>query len=232
MGFELMVNFRRPYFAASIADFWRRWHISLSTWFRDYLYISLGGNRAGTFRTCRNLMIVFLISGLWHGASWLFVVWGALHGLYFILAQVTAGMRERTAAGLGLARFPSLQQALGIVTTFAAVCFAWIFFRAQSFHDATYIATHLFSGFGQLLTQPSVDALRQSAAGLGLGMVKIALLSIVVLEVFQYCQEKFNVSRLFVAQPALIRWAGYYAAVMWILLCGNFDSAQFIYFQF
>ena len=232
MGFELMINFKRPYFAASIGDFWRRWHISLSTWFRDYLYVPLGGNRGGHLQTWRNLMIVFLASGLWHGASWLFVIWGALHGAYFTLSLLTRDLRARVASGLGLDRLPAVRQALGVTLTFSAVCFAWIFFRAQSFPDALYISTHLVTGIGKLLTNPDLSAWRQSAAGLGQGGVKIALASALLIEVFQYGHERFDLRRRYVAQPALVRWAGYYVAVMWSLLFGSFGSSQFIYFQF
>ena len=233
MGIELMVNFRRPYFAASIADFWRRWHISLSTWFRDYLYIPLGGSRGTGLQTGRNLLIIFLASGLWHGASWLFVIWGALHGLYFVAGRLTRRGRERLANFTGLSRLPRVRKAFGVVTTFALVCVAWIFFRAQSVEDATYIVTHLFTGADKLIAHPTnLNEWRKSFGGLGLGMVKIALLSGLLFEGLNYLHARFDLRRWWRGLPVAIRWAGYYGVVVWILVFGNSGAAQFIYFQF
>ena len=233
MGFELMVNFRQPYLAASITDFWRRWHISLSTWFRDYLYIPLGGNRGTRMQCFRNVLIVFLVSGLWHGANWLFVIWGGLHGIYFLVSSWTRALRERAAAVSGLARMPALRRGFGVVGTFALVTFAWIFFRAKTFADAQYIVAHLFTGSGALLTNPtSLELWRRSFGGLGLGLVKVAVASAFLLEVLTYFHARFDFHGRWAALPIGFRWAGYYAAVVWILVFGNFGAAQFIYFQF
>ena len=140
MGYELRINFMQPYFSRSVGEFWRRWHISLSTWFRDYVYIPLGGNRVKLSRHYANLMITFVISGLWHGANWTFVIWGFLHGLYLIVAQATAPLprvpRSRP-------RVPRLLALFKMVVTFSLVTFAWIFFRANSVGDSWFIATHL-----------------------------------------------------------------------------------------
>jgi alginate O-acetyltransferase complex protein AlgI len=136
MGFDLTPNFRRPYFATSIAEFWRRWHISLSSWFRDYVYIPLGGNRVAKWRWYANLMIVFVASGLWHGANWTFVLWGALHGLYYLVEVWTTGIRDRAAQALGLKGKPVLGTVVGGLVTFVLVCFAWVFFRANAISDA------------------------------------------------------------------------------------------------
>ncbi|MBU0755092.1 MAG: MBOAT family protein, partial [Planctomycetes bacterium] len=148
LGYDLMTNFRRPYFAKSIQDFWARWHISLSTWFRDYLYISLGGNRVSKGRWYFNLAVVFLVSGLWHGANWTFVVWGALHGTYLITAILTQKMRARTAALVRIERTPFLHKLFNTGWCFVLVCFSWIFFRADSMGDAWRVVTHLGSGWG------------------------------------------------------------------------------------
>src|SRR5262249_19004978 len=145
MGIELIKNFDQPYLATSIATFWRKWHISLSSWFRDYVYIPLGGNRVSRRRWYFNLMITVLFSGLWHGAKWTFVIWGALHGIYLLVGIWTAGARARLIEWTRLARFPRLYRFIEIGVTFGLVCFAWIFFRAPTFHDAWYIVTHLFS---------------------------------------------------------------------------------------
>src|SRR5262249_22272652 len=135
MGFRLMRNFNRPYGRASIAEFWKRWHISLSTWFRDYLYISLGGNRVSAPRWYFNLLFTFLISGLWHGANWTFVIWGALNGLYLIAETV---MRRDPTAGY---------HPLAVLRTFCLTCFAFIFFRSNTVGDGLYVVRHLFDGW-------------------------------------------------------------------------------------
>lgn len=147
MGIKLMKNFQHPYFAKSISDFWRRWHISLSTWFRDYVYIPLGGNRAGTRRMAINLFITFLISGLWHGANWTFVIWGALHGAYIILNNGVEPYWIRLRNSGFARRFTSALDGISLLTTFGLVTFAWIFFRAATLPDALYITSHLFSGW-------------------------------------------------------------------------------------
>src|SRR5215211_4458511 len=152
MGVKLMKNFDHPYFARSISDFWRRWHISLSTWFRDYLYIPLGGNRVARPRWYANLFITFLVSGLWHGARWTFVVWGALHGAYLILALVSGDARARVRSALGLERHPTVLRLWQTTATFALVGVAWVFFRAASLVDAWYVVTHLASGLGGQLS--------------------------------------------------------------------------------
>ena len=150
MGFTLMQNFRRPYHARSIADFWTRWHISLSSWFRDYLYIPLGGNRVAKWRWQLNLLIVFLVSGLWHGAQWTFVAWGALHGFYLLAGIWLAPLTGRLTKLTGLDRIPRLRVDLQILITFMLVCYAWIFFRADGISQALYISAHLFSGYDTL----------------------------------------------------------------------------------
>lgn len=138
LGVDLMRNFRTPYASTSVTEFWRRWHISLSTWFRDYLYVPLGGNRRGETRTRINLLVVFLVSGLWHGAAWTFVVWGALHGLYVLAERVTGTARDRlwSRSGAAVQRW---RRPLALVVTFHAVVLAWVFFRADGFGDATTI---------------------------------------------------------------------------------------------
>ncbi len=140
MGFRLSENFNKPYLATSISDFWRRWHISLSRWFRDYVYVPLGGNRTNLSRTYMNIFIVFLLSGFWHGANWTFLLWGGLHGMYVICSRVTTGLRERIVQLIRLNSFPNLRKYIQVAVTFSLVSFAWIFFRAKDVHDALYIA--------------------------------------------------------------------------------------------
>ncbi|HWY98247.1 MAG TPA: MBOAT family O-acyltransferase [Bacteroidia bacterium] len=150
MGFTLMKNFDWPYKARSISEFWKRWHISLSTWFRDYLYISLGGNRVSIPRWYFNLFIVFLISGFWHGANWTFVAWGALHGFYLILAIITQGIRDSAVTKIGISKTSALGGFLQVAFTFSLVALGWIFFRANNVFDAWYIIKKLPLVFGDI----------------------------------------------------------------------------------
>jgi len=222
MGYRFMENFRRPYLAQSIGEFWKRWHISLSTWFRDYLYIPLGGNRVNKGRWYFNLFIVFLISGLWHGANWTFVIWGALHGLYLIFAIVSAKVRGQLTTSCGLARFPVVHAYLKRIITFHLVCFAWIFFRANSVGDAFTLAGNLFH----------FESFSNIPLALGDSGMRIALLTILLMEVFHYTQEKTSITRLVSRQHIAVRWACYYALLLSIIVYGVFEESAFIYFQF
>lgn len=150
MGYDLMENFRRPYLSASVREFWRRWHISLSSWFKDYLYIPLGGNRVIMWRWHYNIFVVFLLSGLWHGANWTFVIWGALHGFYLIFSLWSKDYREKIAAYINLTQRPVLHRNLKIVTTFSLLIFSWIFFRANSINDAFDIINKILTFRGPL----------------------------------------------------------------------------------
>jgi alginate O-acetyltransferase complex protein AlgI len=145
MGYELMENFKLPYFSKSISEFWKRWHISLSTWFRDYLYISMGGNRVSTGRRYFNLWFTFLISGLWHGASWNFIIWGAIHGTYLIVGVWTKAIRRRLSNAVGLTEGSWPDKIVNVACTFALASLAWVFFRANTFHQATSIIAGMFA---------------------------------------------------------------------------------------
>jgi hypothetical protein len=244
MGVKLMTNFNRPYLAKSIAEFWRRWHISLSTWFRDYLYISLGGNRVSTLRWNSNLMITFLVSGLWHGAHWTFVIWGALHGGYLILSLWTEGLRDAIATALGLTRAPRVRRVVQVVITFGLACFAWIFFRARTVEDGVYIATHFFRDLR--ITTPAellatIQAtLRGGVLGrLGLGPLPLERwewgLTALLLIGMMWVQVKERRQPMFVqgaAWPRWQRWAVYYVMLLGIVFLGKYRNAEFIYFQF
>ena len=139
MGFKLMTNFNRPYFSKSIAEFWKRWHISLSTWFRDYLYISLGGNRVAIPRWYLNLFIVFLVSGLWHGANWTYIIWGGLNGVYLITALISGSLVKKFNRVTRIDKFRGLHTFFQVTTTFVLACLAWIFFRANTVSEAFLI---------------------------------------------------------------------------------------------
>ncbi len=220
MGFNLMTNFNRPYFARNVAEFWKRWHISLSTWFKDYLYISLGGNRVSVPRWYFNLFIVFLISGLWHGANWTYIIWGALNGFYLIFANVSQSSRNKFSSFIGINKMPVLARCLQIGVTFMLVCFAWIFFRANNVTDAFSIIKKISSFNGPLFIE-NPSKMIYSLAG-------IAFLLLI-----EYKREYYKGSITFFDNKNwLIRNMSYASLVLLILLFGVFDGGQFIYFQF
>jgi alginate O-acetyltransferase complex protein AlgI len=224
MGYELRINFMQPYFSRSVGEFWRRWHISLSTWFRDYLYIPLGGNRVKLPRHYANLLITFVISGLWHGANWTFVAWGFLHGIYLIVAQTTAPFAARLGRMLGVNRAPRLLSCFKIVLTFSLVTIAWIFFRANNLSDAWYIAGHL-------LPPGPLDPLLLKVGGFSRATAPFLLLSIAAMFVVDWwIAHPARVPRLW-SRP-LFRALAYNACVYAIVFFGYFGHRDFIYFQF
>ncbi len=208
-GFNLMTNFNRPYFSASVSEFWTRWHISLSTWFRDYLYIPLGGNRVGKPRLLFNLFVTFLISGLWHGANWTFVVWGALNGVYLMLEVLLFKTKRK-----GI---------INVFATFALINFAWIFFRANSLQNATHIIKTIFTNPGRLYIGAGDDI----AASL------YSALAIAILVIVETKKEFFNnVFSISKNKFEYVRLTGYAIVIFMILYFGVFGKGQFIYFQF
>lgn len=223
LGYRLMLNFDRPYHAQSIAEFWRRWHISLSTWFRDYVYFPLGGNRTAKGRHCFNLMVVFLISGLWHGASWAFIAWGALHGIYIIAGQITHGLRERLWNAVGLAGNIPLRTVTATVITFHLVWISWVFFRAGSLHRVKEVFSGMlcFTHTGALVPS-QLDGFHR--LGLVLSMVLLACAH----EIQRRCGFRNITARL----PGFWRVALFCGGIIWTLLWGQFISHDFIYFQF
>ncbi len=239
MGFKLMDNFNRPYFSKSVAEFWKRWHISLSTWFKDYLYIPLGGNRVTVPRWCTNLFITFLVSGLWHGANWTYIVWGALHGTYLVLEILTADLRRKVSSAIGLDRFPVVQMHVSIITTFLLVSFAWIFFRAKDIGSALYIVTHLFSGVQEYLTSIISGEIFHGEGkfvpvllGQSPKELMIAIAAIIFMEFVHIIQRHGSIRHMLSQKPAFVRWIIYFALVYGILFLGVSGDAQFIYFQF
>ena len=232
MGFKLMTNFNMPFHARTISDFWRRWHISLSTWFRDYLYTPLGGNKRGKLITYRNLFIVCFISGLWHGASWNFVIWGLLQGGYMIFAMLTKEPRKKINKALGITKYEWINHTLDIIITFSLTAFARVFFRGNSFQDAMYFVKKLFDIPKELLQVIKTG----KAAFLNLpGMVNMILPCVVLfalLEVGHVLQMKYNLSETFSKRPTMVRWGLYYTALILLVFCGVYEKHQFIYFQF
>lgn len=235
MGYELMLNFDRPYFSKSISEFWKRWHISLSTWFRDYLYISLGGSRVSAPRRYFNLFFTFLVSGLWHGANWTYIIWGALNGFYLIAEmgwQNSLGnLRKNIRSNFG--QF-GINFAL-VLLTFGMTCFAWIFFRANTVGDAFYIVRHLFEGFSQLPQNLTNAPFVKTKILLGKDKYEfmLAWAGIAFLLFTHYLQRKESGRAILNRQNTLVRWTFYLAIVFAILFFGAFnESQQFIYFQF
>jgi len=224
-----MTNFNRPYHAASISEFWKRWHISLSTWFRDYLYIPLGGNRAPRWRWQFNLFVTFLVSGLWHGANWTFVIWGAIHGFYLIFSIWSQGARERVARVTGLERHRRVRTVIGVITVFVLVCFAWIFFRAENLGQALYIVQHLFVGW-----QATPGYLAATLARMGVTGIDLVALGLAVgfMEFVHLRQRNREERHLFAGARTPVRWVVWYGLVLAIVVMGVFSNNQFIYFQF
>ena len=227
-GFDLMQNFRIPYYSKNISEFWKRWHISLSTWFRDYVYIPLGGNKVKKPRWFFNLFITFFISGIWHGANWTFVAWGALHGFYLIAAILLAGLKNKINHLLFLDRNPFVFKLVQVLTTFILVDFAWIFFRANSMSDALLIIQKI----GQINFVPSQWIESLYTIGTDKTGLIVAVLSILIMEVVHlFDRDESFINKLNrLSTPK--RWALYYVFILYFLFFGTFSQQDFIYFQF
>jgi len=223
LGFRLMENFRTPYYSLSISEFWHRWHISLSTWFKDYVYIPLGGSRVNKSRHIINLLITFGVSGLWHGANWTYVWWGLLNGFYLVVGSLTKGWRNRLFGGVGLHEQTAVRKTMMLVTTFVLTCFAWIAFRAHNMDDAIYVATHLFTGWDLTAIKTPQFLLRQMPVAIG---------SIAVLELGQLLAKSQSPFIVLRRMPISVRWAAYAGFAILVLMFGIYQNRQFIYFQF
>ncbi|MBD5526964.1 MAG: MBOAT family protein [Lachnospiraceae bacterium] len=234
MGVELMQNFNTPYFACSIADFWRRWHISLSTWLKDYLYIPMGGSRCSRIKKYRNLLITFLVSGLWHGASWTYVIWGGLHGLYQIVGDLTRPIRQWITEKCQI-KTQVVSYRLGqTLTVFGLTGFAWIFFRAESVRQAGRYLRQMFTHWNPWVL---FDGTIYSY-GLDRGEVHIllaALLALLLVDLLQYV-KKMELGQFLLEQNLWFRWGILIMLVIGVLVYGEygirFSSGQFIYFAF
>ena len=225
MGFDLMKNFDSPYFSKSITEFWRRWHISLSLWFRDYLYIPLGGSKKGKYRTYANLFIVFLVSGLWHGASLNFVIWGAIHGSIIVIEKMTTSTRMRLLSTMRIDQTKVWGRLVTGLSTFFVVVIAWVFFRASTFADASLALSNMFSfKLGNKLTE----------LGLSSGNFNLSVILIVSLLLIEFINKHYPLRDLFNQQIRPIRWLTYVSLILIIILYGVYgeDSPEFIYFQF
>ena len=224
LGFDLIINFKSPYFSSSIKEFWRRWHISLSGWFRDYLYIPLGGNRVGKIRQKINLFITFIISGLWHGANWTYVFWGGLHGIAQVIEKIAgAHCKNRNARWK---RVPAC------IFVFAFCSFAWIFFRAGSLSEAFYIIRHLFDG----ISMPGSYLLNGfRSIGLGKRLFFVYAFLLCIIGIFDWGNFKGDTIHKIARLPIVARWIIYvvFAEILILGYCTlAVDTGNFLYFQF
>lgn len=228
LGVRLMDNFEQPYFAVSVKDFWRRWHISLSSWFRDYLYIPLGGNRCGKVRKYINLMLTFFASGLWHGASWHFVVWGGIHGCYQIIGELLQPVREKGLSVLHIDTTTASHRMLRCFITFCLVSLAWLFFRAESVKEAALMLEYIWTDWRYV-----------SGVDVGLNTANIILLLVATAGLFViscFHESKICLSDKLMVQNTWFKVVVTYAVAFLILLFGiwggSYEASSFIYFQF
>ncbi len=255
LGFDLMENFKRPYSARSVAEFWSRWHISLTTWLRDYIFLPLSyallrlspkerwlGVKLEIWTYGVATGVTMLICGLWHGVAPTFILWGGSIGFYLFWGQVTKKFRKRLAKKIGLTGIPWLYNALRTMTTFALICFSWIFFRANSFADARVIIGKLAVGWSAFWHGPlKILVLNQDlsffaglAESLGVRVSDLVIIffSLVVLGIVQWRQRRGPMREFLESKPWWLRWGIYYLLIAWILFLGNFETQEFIYAQF
>ncbi len=222
-GFDLKQNFATPYFSRDIAEFWRRWHISLSTWFRDYLYIPLGGSRGGIWKKVRNTFVIFLVSGFWHGANWTFIVWGALHAIYFLPLLLTNNNRKNLAIVAEGRLLPSIKEFFGMLTTFTLTVFAWIFFRAEDVSHAVSYIGGIFSI--TIFSEP--EFMERGDAFILLYLV----LGFFIIE-WLGRDGKHTLELNSIRWTPIRRMSLYFLIINMILILGFWGEEGFIYFQF
>ncbi|MGM9860376.1 MAG: MBOAT family O-acyltransferase, partial [Muribaculaceae bacterium] len=210
MGFDLINNFRRPYLSVSVTDFWRRWHISLSTWLKDYVYIPMGGNRCSKVRNYFNIFITFLVSGIWHGANWTFILWGVLHGFF---QMVEKALNWQKYDKINFTRI------LRILVTFALVTLAWILFRMPSIHDAVAVISRIFSDLPSSLYR---------ATNTDMVTMALSLITIVVTDIV----GEYSSFSLIANKHRAVRWITYFVLLFSILLFGVLNTSSFIYASF
>lgn len=236
LGLKLSENFNRPYAARSIADFWRRWHISLSSWLRDYLYypLALGWGKVSKLRLYFSLFITFTLIGLWHGANWTFIILGALHGFYLVFALVTDKFRKSLVAKTGLDKWPKLYHALQVMTVFILVAFSWLFFRVQSLSQAWLLIQSLFHNFQLFFswTYWRHDLLTGQALGTYSNVLAVIVLMVAIMELVQSKQAKADTFYIFDRQSKWLRYLWYYFLLISIIFLSYGSEQDFIYFQF
>ena len=233
LGFRLMTNFNRPYASQSVLEYWKRWHISLSSWFRDYLYIPLGGNRVSRFRWQLNIMITFVISGIWHGANWTYVAWGALNALYLIVYNLTTALRQKFSDWCGLSGSPGLLHFCRVSSTFFLIWIGGIFFRALSIPDTLLILKNIFSP-AKWRDITGLAEVKASLMGMGMEWSQFLLCAcfIVFMELVQYNQRDRDLRHMFAEKPLWFQWAFFYSLVFFIAIFWQAQQTPFVYFQF
>ncbi len=226
-GFDLMQNFNFPYFSRDIAEFWRRWHISLSTWFRDYVYIPLGGSRGGTWMKIRNTFIIFIISGFWHGANWTFIFWGALNAIYFLPLLLTNNNRNNTNTIAEGRLLPNIREFSYMTLTFTLTVFAWIFFRAESIGHAFSYINGIFS------IEKFFEVFPKEWGGGKIFDFGFSLLSILLLLIIEWIgrKQQYGIGVITEIKYRAVRWIIYIILILFIITFAG-DSQDFIYFQF
>jgi alginate O-acetyltransferase complex protein AlgI len=232
MGFKLMKNFDRPYCSKSISEFWGRWHISLSTWFRDYFYISLGGNRVALPQWFLNLFLTFLVSGLWHGANWTFIIWGALHGVYLILAIISEKIKYRFFNPRKSPEKINFRNTLKMTGVFILVTIAWIFFRAKTISDAIFILGRLPFVLTELKYMVQHHDFTTYLHGMSIANIGLDFVFVFVLLYIEFLHSKYNLLGLLNRQVTGIRWTVYFSAIILVYMFASFEHHPFIYFQF
>jgi D-alanyl-lipoteichoic acid acyltransferase DltB (MBOAT superfamily) len=255
LGFKSMENFRSPYLSKSITQFWSKWHISLSTWLRDYLFLPIAYRvmrgirkprvmkvKVETWGYITGMSITMFLGGLWHGAKWTLVLWGAVHGLYLVLSYATRKIRKKIVKKIGIIRFPKIHRIIKITLTFLMVSFAWIFFKADSIEDSMYIMTHMFTGadqlfydvFNNIMLGFTLEPVRQFLKSLGIVPYEFSfvLIAVIILFLADKASEKKDIWVRLKAKPLPLRLITYYFLIMGILLFAKADGGQFIYFQF
>jgi alginate O-acetyltransferase complex protein AlgI len=221
MGIQLMRNFNFPYFSSSISEFWTRWHISLSTWFRDYLYIPLGGNRTSVTKWCFNIIVVFIISGLWHGANWTFIIWGALHGFYILVYRFKKALGDRYLKNI---RNP-LPKFFQVIIVFLLVSFGWIFFRARNIKDAFRMIRQCATGLNWKHPGLTTSIISRN----NFTILIIGLIIIIICDILAF---RYNGYQRFIQLNSNVKLFCYISLCITIVTFGVFNNSKFIYFQF
>lgn len=243
LGFDLAENFNRPYFSRSIGEFWKRWHISLSNWLMDYLFLPIAYNisrhlkrpqlmyiKAETWAYMTGILSTMLLCGLWHGASWTFVTWGLCHGLFLAVSFATKRTRKKIRKTLGFKKNSLLRNTFQVIFTFSLVTVAWIFFRADTMSDAIYIITHLFSGWSKVLSPHGF------LGALHFGLLKkelaVALISVCIMFLIQLLRKDHTFEQMIAKQKTVIRWSFYLVFILWLMIFADAGAENFIYFRF
>lgn len=223
LGIDLLKNFNFPYFSRDIAEFWRRWHISLSSWFKDYLYIPLGGSKGGNWMRIRNTFIIFIVSGFWHGSNWTFIVWGALNALFIVPSMLLRTNRNNIEIVANNSMLPSVRELCQMLITFALACFAWIFFRAESVSHAGNYISGMFSR--SIISIPMIIHNKKA-------LITILLIVFFIVIEWMGRRDNYAIEKLGFGKTRIVRWSFYSLIIFLIGMYMPSKSAEFIYFQF